>query len=443
METTEQLERRLDSFDSAERSRALKKLWKKAQKGEIPLAPATDFVNLHCHTFFSYNTYGYSPTRLAWLAKKSGLAAAGIVDFDVLDGVDEFFSAARLVGLKACAGMESRVFVPEFADRVINSPGEPGVAYHLGVGFPKGTLSPALKKFQMDLFETAQQRNRNLIGRVNRYLVPVEVDYEKDVKPLSPAGNVTERHICVAYARKAQRAFNGPGELLRFWTEKLGMDASKMDLPEGVKTLNAIRAKTMKRGGVAYVRPDGGSFPKMADMNEFILRAGGIPAIAWLDGTSDGEKSMEELIDVAMSSGAAALNIIPDRNYAPGVKDVRLANLYSVIELAQRRGLPIIVGTEMNSPGNKFVDSFDTAELKPLVPIFLKGAYVVYAHSVLQRTLSLGYTSEWARKNFSGPGVKNQFFEDVGKTLQLFKERLLEDLKRDVKPQAILSRIRN
>ena len=51
----------------------------------------------------------------------------GIVDFDVLDGVDEFLGACDAVGLRGSTGMETRVFVPEFADREINSPGEPGV----------------------------------------------------------------------------------------------------------------------------------------------------------------------------------------------------------------------------------------------------------------------------------------------------------------------------
>lgn len=266
MKTVEQLEEGLDSFDAHERNEALKGLWGKAQKGEIELPAETSFVNLHCHTFFSYNTYGYSPSKFAWLAKKSGLVYAGVVDFDVLDGVDEFLAVAKLLNLKGCAGMESRVFVPEFATRVINSPGEPGIAYHMGIGFPKGTLSPSLKKFQMGLFDTAQQRNRELIGRVNTYLSPVEINYEKDVLPLTPAGNATERHICLAYARKAlniltsniqhstlnferktkdkeQKATEsteikkktgnmGETSMLReFWSEKLGMDAAGLDLP--------------------------------------------------------------------------------------------------------------------------------------------------------------------------------------------------------------------
>ena len=132
----EELEDKLDSFDSAERKEALLMLCKKARAGHISLPESGTDVNLHCHTFFSYNTYGYSPSKFAWLARKAGLAVAGIVDFDVLDGLEEFLEAARILGLKGCAGMETRVFVPEFADKVMTSPGEPGITYHMGVGFP-------------------------------------------------------------------------------------------------------------------------------------------------------------------------------------------------------------------------------------------------------------------------------------------------------------------
>ena len=83
-------------------------LWRAAERGEIALPEPGFDVNLHAHTFFSYNAYGYSPSKFAWLARKAGLAVAGIVDFDVLDGVDEFLEAGRLIGLKSCGSLESR-----------------------------------------------------------------------------------------------------------------------------------------------------------------------------------------------------------------------------------------------------------------------------------------------------------------------------------------------
>ena len=81
----------------------------------------------------------------------------------------------------------------------------------------------------------------------------------------------------------------------------------------GAKLQNLIRAKTMKKGGVGYVQPGKGSFPLMADMNRYVLESGAIPTLTWLDGTADGEKSLDELFATGIASGAAALNIIPDR----------------------------------------------------------------------------------------------------------------------------------
>ena len=438
----EKLEQQLDSFDAGQRKQALLSLLDKVKAGEIALPEAGRFVNLHCHTSFSYNTYGYSPTKFAWLARKAGLAVVGTTDFDVLDALDEFREACRLLGLKGCSGMETRVYVPEFSTRVINSPGEPGISYHMGVGFPSSKVPASQRDFLRSLKETAQKRNRDLMQRVNRYLSPIELDYERDVLTLTPAGNATERHMCLAYARKARDHFGETSnELAEFWSQKLGGDAKKLGLPEGRDLLNTIRAKTMKRGGVGYVQPDSGSFPLMADTNRFILAVGGMPVHTWLDGSSDGERAIEELLDVAMSTGAVAINVIPDRNYTPGSQDQKVKNLYQVVEVAQRRHLVVVEGTEMNSPGQKFVDDFNSAELAPLLPVFLKSAYIVYAHSVLQQQCCLGYTGKWADKHFGTAERKNAFFEEVGATLKPQQEDSLGGLSHAVSPKDILRRI--
>ncbi len=441
MTLIETLEQQLDSFDAAERRAALASLLEKTQAGEVPLPEPGRFTNLHCHTFFSYNAYGYSPTKFAWLARKAGLAVVGTVDFDVLDALDEFREACRLLGLKGCSGLETRVYVPEFATRVINSPGEPGISYHMGVGFPTSKVPASQRQFLKSLKETAQQRNRDLMQRVNKHLSPVELDYEADVLTLTPAGNATERHMCVAYARKAKAAFGEGDKLAEFWSQKLGTDARKLGLPEGRDLINTIRSKTMKRGGVGYVQPDSGSFPQMADTNRFILASGGMPVHTWLDGTSDGEHAMDELLNVAMSTGAVALNVIPDRNYTPGSQDQKVQNLYEVVELAQRRHLVLVAGTEMNSPGQKFVDDFTTAELAPLLPAFLTGSYIVYSHSVLQQQCKLGYTSAWADKHFGTAERKNAFFEEVGMTLKPQHEDRLGRLKSSASPDDVLKTV--
>jgi hypothetical protein len=429
---TESLEQKLDGFDAAQRHRALAALWRQAGDGLIPLPQPGTAVNLHAHTFFSYNAYGYSPSKFAWLARKAGLAAAGIVDFDVLDGLEEFLQAGRLLGLKTCVSLESRAFVPEFAARVINSPGEPGIAYHMGVGFTSAAPHPFLAQMRA----AAAQRTRDLLARVNRHLHPVQLDYDKDVVALTPQGNATERHLCEAFERKAVQVFPDPAVRAAFWKQKLG------DAPSpGPKLQNLIRARTMKQGGVGYVQPGEGSFPLMADMNRFIIESGAIPTLAWLDGASEGEKSIQELFAVGMASGAAALNLIPDRNYTPGLRDQKLQNFCDVVALAEKHHFPIIVGTEMNSPGNKFVDSFETAELKPFAPVFLRGAHIFYAHSVLQRQSGLGYLSPWAANTFTTLPAKNEFFEKLGRELKPDKENLLRGLTATAAPGHILAKI--
>ena len=103
-----------------------------------------EVANMHCHTFYSFNAYGYSPTGLAWLAKSQGWPLMGLIDFDVLDGVDEFLSACDAAGVRGSCGIETRVFFPEFSTRETNSPGEPGIMYHIGLGFASSTPDPAV-----------------------------------------------------------------------------------------------------------------------------------------------------------------------------------------------------------------------------------------------------------------------------------------------------------
>jgi hypothetical protein len=428
----ERLEQQLDDFDAGRRREALLALLAAVRSGQVVLPAPGEAINLHAHTFYSYNAYGYSPSHYAWLARKAGLEVAGIVDFDVLDGLEEFLEAGRLLDLKTCVSLESRVYVPEFASRAINSPGEPGIAYHMGVGFTQEARHPFLDAMR----RAAAQRTQEVACRVNAFLRPVELDFARDVLPLTPRGNATERHLCEAYQRKAAKVFPDAAARAAFWREKLG-DAP----PEGAKLQNLIRARTMKQGGVGYVQPGAGSFPLMADMNRFILECGAIPTLTWLDGTSAGEKALDELFAVAISSGAAALNIIPDRNYTPGVKDEKVRNLYQVVEQAEKRHFPILVGTEMNAPGNKFVDSFETAELAPLLPIFRKGAHIIYAHSVLQRRAGLGYLSSWSRQRFPTALARNEFYAKVGRTLRPRDEGRLDGLAADVTPEAIFDRI--
>ena len=436
----ESWESELNDLNPERRRAALDRLLARVRQGEIVFPEPGHAVNLHCHTFFSFNGYGYSPTFFAWKARCEGLRVAGIVDFDVLDAVDEFLDVCPRLGLRGCAGIETRVFVREFATREINSPGEPGIAYHMGVGFTSG--NGGLSPFPAEFKRTAQARNRSVAMRVNAFLDPVVVDYESDVLLLTPNGNATERHLCIAYDRKAQALFPDEARRAEFWAGKLGTDRAKvrsvLNDPPAFQAL--IRSRTMKAGGAGYVKPSGPDFPTLESMNAFVLEAGAIPTFAWLEGTSEGEKAIEELLDVMLKGGVAAVNIIPDRNWNitdPAVKKTKLDHLYRFVDLARSHDLPISAGTEMNAYGQRFVDDFDAPELRPLTPLFLEGAHIFYAHTILQPHAAMGYLSDWAKRSFASVKEKNAFFKHVGEVVDPSRKDLLAGIEPHMTPEDI------
>ena len=377
-------------------------------------------VNLHSHTCYSFNGYGYSPSMFAWKAAEAGLYAAGIVDFDVLDGVDEFLDACTALGLRGCAGMETRVYVEELSDVEINSPGEPGIAYHMGSGFVRSAVKDTT--FLDSLKKAAQDRTRDIAARVNSFLHPVTVDFDHDVLPRTPAGNATERHLCEAYAAAAEAVFPDPEARAQYWSEKLGASAEEIRRLFGEPPLlhGLIRSRTMKRGGPGYVQSDSAAFPRLDAVNAFVRAERAIPTCAWLDGCSAGEADAGKLLDLHLAKGTLAVNVIPDRNWNiadPKERASKGAKLANFLAAAQARSMPVLVGTEMNAYGQRFVDDFDAPELRPHDELFAEGAAVLYGHTRLETRAGMGYVSAWAELHLPKPSERNVFFGEVGRRL--------------------------
>ncbi|MFZ6028968.1 MAG: PHP domain-containing protein [Chloroflexota bacterium] len=401
--------------------------------------------NLHCHTHYSFNANGYSPTDLAQLAKAHGWYAAGIVDFDVLDGVDEFLDACDRLAVRGVASLETRVYVPEFATREINSPGEPGVFYFMGVGFTQCAVAPEAAGTLSAMRRRAEARNRQMIERINTHLVPVAVDYARDVLPLTPAGNATERHLLKAYIQ----AVEGDGqERIGFWAEKLGLTAEQVaaQVDDYARFSNTVRGRLMKRGGVGYIAPAPGTFPTVEEASHLAVACGALPCATWLDGFSAGEQAEEELLELLIAKGTVAINIIPDRNWNisdPEQRRLKVQKLYEVVALAQRLDLPVIVGTEMNAPGQKLVDDFAAAELLPVRRVFRAGVDFLYGHTLMQRALGLGYQSDWARTHLPARRQRNDFYTHIGRAVPPGAQGRahLAAIAPDSTPDAVLSHV--
>ena len=416
----EQLTRQLESFDPTERREALEILAQMAASGQVKAPPSTGAVNLHCHTFFSYNAYGYSPSGFAWEAYRQGLEVAGIVDFDCLDGTREFLQAGRALRLKTVVGLETRVFMKEYRHVVTNAPNEPGVSYQITMGFtePPEPGTPAARTLA-DMAERARNRNLVMLGKVNDHLDRVRIDYERDVLPLTAAGKATERHMLDAYEAKAQAVFGDGESLAQFWSEKTGEDIQKVRrlLDEVPALKDLIRARLMKHGGVGYAQPDEGSFPPLEEVVEMTLACGALPVAGWLDGTNEGERDPVELFAFFRSKGCVLANIIPDRNWnvAPEERELKVGKLNEAIAAARKLELPILVGTEMNKYGSKFVDDFDNPALAPHVEEFRRGAHIAWGHTLLKMTAGAGYVGEWAEAHFGDrTGEKSEFFRKIG-----------------------------
>ena len=436
------LEAGLDSFDPQKRRASLLGLIGLLNEKVITVPCEKAIVNLHCHSFFSYNGYGYSPSHLAWMAKKQGIKFIGIVDFDILDGVDEFFEACGLLGLRGVAGIETRVFIPDFKKVEINSPGEPGIAYHMGTGFVNSNIPDTSLPALDSIRQRAVDRNAGMVERLNEFLAPLTLDYEVDILPLTPSGYATERHIV---HKIAEKSFSSLEEPIQFWYEKLDIPSDELRrLAEDNNSFkNLLRKRLMKRGGVAYVKPNQGSYPTIDEFHEIIYSASAIPCMAWLDGTSEGERDIEHLLGFMIEKGVSALNIIPDRNWNikdPQIKSIKLKALYQVVDRAGELGLPVLVGTEMNSYGQKRVDDLDIPELRDLRQAFIDGANFTYGHTRLEKLWSLGYQSQWAEQYLPDREERSAFFTKAGRLLQprQMKQEKQNQVNAELTPQAIL-----
>ena len=380
-------------------------------------------VNMHMHTHFSFNALGLSPSALVKEAVARGLYAAAICDFDVLDGLEEFYAAGDEAGFRVAAGLETRVFFPEYAGDEINSPGEPGVYYFMGMGFGRvpDADSPAGKSLAQ-LRRRASQRNQALVERINQAYPEMAVDYTSDVLPLTPSGNATERHIVSAYILKVRAAAKDDPEFERTsWGKALGLPQDKLAavLRDEVALQNTIRSKLMKAGGVGYVQPDYATFPPLETVIAMILDAGAIPMATWLDGLNSGERDMATQLECLRAKGVAALNIVPDRSWNildPEKRRVKVERLYDVVSVANRMQLPINVGTELNSFGQPFVDDFESEALRPLWPDFMRGANIMIAQARLARFAGVSYCDPAAQSAFGPDTVaKNDCFERIGR----------------------------
>ena len=411
------LDTTLNAFDPNERRNALSTCFG-LEAGSLPEATAN--FNMHMHSFFSFNAEDWSPSRIAWESRKRGLYAAGLCDFDVLDGVREFIDAGTVLGLRVAASLETRAYYDDYASVDICSPGEPGVTYIMAAGFvDKPAADSESGRGLQRLADNSTRRNIELIARVNPHLPDIAIDYENDVLTLTPKVGATERHIIRAYCNKSIEVFRDADRLQAFWADIFKMDgaATAAILASRPKWEDLVRARLVKSGGVGYEQPSEETFPPVRDFVKWALISDAIPMVTWLDGTSAGEADGRALLDNMKMIGCAALNIVPDRNWNiadPDQKAIKVANLRAIVAAADDLAMPINIGTEMNKQGLPFVDDLSGDVLSEQAASFTLGAQVMVGHTNLLHFANYGYLSEQAVSDYPDAAKRNDYFARVG-----------------------------
>ena len=392
-------------------------------------------VNMHLHTFFSFNIAGLSPSHVALQAREWGLYAAATTDFDVLDAADEFLEAASVLGLRAAAHIETRAYAPEFAAAETNSPGEPGICYVMGAAFPR-TPRPDMPTFALaqELRARAAARNADVVERINALLPRIALSYEQDVAAHTPGRSPTERHIVRAYLTRAAQVLPDAQHRAAFWADTLDQPAGTVaGLPHGALQ-DLVRRRLIKHGGVAYQQPGPASFPEIGVFFDWVRDSDAIPMAAWRDGTSRGESDPAAWLDALEARGVASVNVVPGL-----VTDPR--RLQQLMTEVRRRHLPVGVGTEMNADGLADYDDLDSPLLAPYRDVFVTGAEVFVGHTILARYAAFPYCGAGAAALYPDRARRNEFFAAVGRLPPLGPDAAAELTA--IGPRAALAHLRD
>ncbi len=412
----------LNSPATEDRRAALAEAAQSFAGGVVVRPQETGWVNVLARTFFSYSADNFSPARLVWEAVIRGLSIIGSADKDNLGALGEMLGAGDALGIRVTVSLETKAYAKSHCDDEINCPGESGLVKALGVGF---TAVPPLDcehgALIASLPNRASERNQAMIARLNAKLAPVTIDYQADVLPLTPAGNASIDHVVLAYINKAKTIFTELHDLAVFWADVLGRSPNDAEclLGDANTFTDLLFDKLLRMYSDAESDSRVMVYPAIADFFKAVTASGAVPCLHWRDGLSQAESNPDRLLDDAMGWGARAVSLAPDASWnLPDAEEKRrkLEALAELVRAARERNLPLLVGSPMSAPRQKFVDSFDAPEISAYFRDFTDSAFWLYGHTTLERAAGLGVMSEWARKHFRDDrAAANAFYLEVGK----------------------------
>jgi len=326
-----------------------------------PMVP--QYINNHIHTTYSFSPY--SPTAAVYAARMEGLCTAGIIDHDSISGAEEFIEAAEIIDIPVTIGMECRISMDgtRMEGRRTNNPDQIGCSYMTIQSVPHDKIGRLTEFFEP--YRAARgERNRKMIARINE-LLGMELDYEKDVLPLSmyhEKGGVTERHLMYALA-KAMVAKVGKGPAMVEYLASIGMNLSekqqKLMLDTEYPFYEYDLLGLLKGTFVPKIYIDAtDECPKLSEVVALCKEVDAILCYAYLGDVGDsvtGDKKaqkfeddyIEEVFECLKEEGVTAVTYMPTRN--------TMAQLEKLRGLCDQYGMFQISGEDINTPRQSFI----------------------------------------------------------------------------------------
>ena len=326
-----------------------------------PMVP--QYINNHIHTTYSFSPY--SPTAAVYAARMEGLCTAGIIDHDSISGAEEFLEAAKIVGIPVTIGMECRVSMDgtRLEGRRTNNPDQVGVSYMTIQSVPHDKID-VLTEFFKPYQAARHTRNRQMIEKINA-LVGVELDYDRDVLPLSMAsenGGVTERHLMYALAIELVKQV-GKGQGMIDKLTSLGMNLSEKQkalLSDTEYPFYEYDVLGMLKGTfVPKIFIDAtDECPKLPDMVKLCKDVDAYLCYAYLGDVGDsvtGDKKaqkfeddyLDDVFECLKEEGVTAVTYMPTRNTPAQLERLR--------GLCDQYGMFQISGEDINTPRQSFI----------------------------------------------------------------------------------------
>jgi hypothetical protein len=389
-----------------------------------PTPSQPGFVNNHIHTTFSFSPY--SPTKAAYMAWKSGLQTAGIMDHDTVSGALEFIEAGKILGISTTVGMECRCSMKDtpFAGLRINNPDQKSVAYLALHGIPHQNLSK-VTDFITPYRAKRSERNANMTCRLNALFEPfgITLDYKADVVPISQAafgGSVTERHILFALASKVIQAIPPGPDLCAFLQEKMKLSLSESNskalLDPSAPLLEYILLNLLKSQLVSQFYIDATEeLPTVSDFIQLAKETGAIAAYAYLGDVKNsvtGDKKdqlfedeyLDKLLPWLKQTGFQAVTYMPARNTPE--------QLTRIMELCAKEDLFQISGEDINTPFQSFVCP---ALSKPEFAHLITSTWALVGHEKAMSNAQPGLFSPQTIAHAKDLPQRVEYFAKIGK----------------------------